>query len=253
MSSNNPSCLNTSIVGASVENIIRQPLTAATVVMINENKSLGEATLALYRNGGIKRFYNGIQGFGISWLMRSTHRVATFETNQRMNEAGYSNAAISVATTVAEVATTSIGELILTLAQSQKKDKQILDLIKTRYREGGFSSFTTGFIGNCGRNIIFNAALFGLKNKYDSQVKANPIAMSAFISLNAVVLSHPIEILRTKKVKTPEFSYYDLGRKTYSEIGIGGFGQGLLPRILSVGAGTFTMMAIFTILQNTNR
>lgn len=251
MSSNNDfSCIKTSLFSATIENIIRQPLTAATVVMINDNKTLRQACVTLYSNGGIGRFYNGLQGFGISWTMRSVHRMTTFEVNQRMVNNRYSNSAIAIATTVAEVGTTSIGELILTLAQAPQQQGSMVALIQKRFKDGGFSSFTTGFWGNSARNIVFNGTLFGLKNNCTKQMNEHPIAMSAFISFNAVVLSHPMEVLRARKVKETDASYLEHAVKVIKDKGPRGFFQGVTPRIMSVGAGTFTMMVVFTALQN---
>lgn len=238
------------VLGATLENAIRQPLTAATVVMINQNKHFLGAAQTLYANGGIKGFYNGSQGTLISWSMRSSHRLTTFGLNQALNERGYSSASIALATTVAEFATTALGELILTVAQTPGK-KTPFESIRERFHANGFSSLTTGFLGNNMRNIVFNGILFGMKNNLSEEVKAHPFSMSAVITISAVFFSHPIEVVRSLKVKTPEKSYLQIVKNLSHEGSLKSFYKGLLPRMASAGIGTFITM--YTVSQITKK
>jgi hypothetical protein len=240
------------ITGATIENIFRQPLTAVTIVMINQKKGLYEAFISLYREGGLSRFYNGAQGFAISWLMRTSHRITTFGINQNLHSANYSNTTIALATTIAEFGTTAFGELVLTLAQTPQTKSTPLQIIKKRYQQRGFSSLTTGFLGNSARNIIFNGLLFGIKNNSTDSMKKHAFSMSAIITLVAVITSHPPEVIRARKVDAPSKSYIQIIKSIYSESSFKGFSKGLVPRIGSVGIGTFIMMLTFTHLTNKN-
>lgn len=248
MNLNNHSWYNSILppfMGASIENVFRQPLTTLTVVMINERKNFAESALSLYRKGGAGRFYNGYQGFSISWLMRTSHRVATFGLNDIMYKNCYSNASITLAITAAEFATTAFGELILTVAQEQKTKQTPLELFKKRYQREGFNALTSGFLGNNMRNIIFNATLFGLKNTYSREMERHPMPFSAGITFTAVVASHPVEVVRSRKVKDPNLTYQKVVKDIFAESSFRGFSKGLFPRLISAGLGTFvTMLAV---------
>lgn len=242
------------ICGASIENVLRQPLTAITIVMINQNISLKKASSLLYGQGGIKRFYNGSQGFTISWIMRSTHRISTFSVNEKMHKKGFSNVSIAIAATVAEFVTTAFGELILTISQNPENKATPFRLIKERYQKEGLRALTNGFIGNSLRNIIFNGTLFGLKNRYTSKINDYPTASAALISLIAVVLSHPLEVVRIQKVNSPHpQSYFLTAKKILEKSSLKGFSAGLVPRIYSVGVGTFVMMTVYTKILNSHK
>lgn len=235
------------LIGSTIENVIRQPLTSVTTVMIQEKKSFSRVAQDTYRIGGLKLFFNGTQGFLISWGTRSLHRVTTFAMNDSLSHYNAPLWLKAPVITLAEAATTTFGELLLTIAQ---KDRNVppLTLLKERISSKGFSSLSTGAGGNILRNLIFNTILFGCKNQYQEQLLQSPFLGSACISAIAVIASHPAEVVRMYKVENPSRSYQKHCQEIVNHKALELF-RGLVPRMASTGVGMCITLSIVTYLQ----
>jgi hypothetical protein len=234
-------------IGSTLENFVRQPLTSVTTVMIQEKKSFLKVTADTYRLGGVKLFFNGAQGFLISWGTRALHRVSTFSMNDALKKQNTPLWVTAPVITLSEAVTTTFGELILTVAQKNRKVAP-LTLLKERIQSKGLSSISTGAGGNIMRNLIFNTILFGFKNRFENELSESPLLGSACISAIAVISSHPAEVVRMYKVDNPSLSYQKHCLNILSHR-VGEMFRGLCPRMASTGVGMCITLSIVTYLQ----
>lgn len=228
-----------------IETTVRQPLMCITSLIISNEIGPLRAIQSSFAKGGVLYFYSGAQGLGLGASQRLFHRVTTFAANEEMKERGYTLPSIAAATATLETISTVTGEMFLTISQTQNANASMKEIIQSQIAKEGLTSLSKGMMASMGRNLSFNGAFFSVSYYRPEEVKKYPFISSLVAASSAVFVSHIFEVIRVKKVAGGVSSYKDITKNLYSTLGPRALFVGVIPRLLSVGAGSFIAMGFF--------
>lgn len=241
----------TAAVSGLIETTIRQPLMCITSMMISNEIGPFRAIKETHAKGGVLHFYSGAQGLGLGASQRLFHRITTFAANEEMRNRGYTLPSIAAVTATLETISTITGEMFLTVSQTQNSNSKMKELIKSQIAKEGWRSLSKGMVASMGRNLSFNGAFFSVSYYRTDEVKKYPLASSLIAATSAVFVSHIFEVIRVKKVSSAKaVTYTEITTKLYSNLGSRALVVGIVPRLLSVGAGSFIAMGFFNKFGN---
>jgi len=222
--------------------------------------SLWNALAALWREGGLSRFY---QGVGLALIQAPLSRFGSTAANTGVllfTEHYCPGMSVAVQTALASVAV-SLWRFLLTPIETLKTVLQVqgasaLAVLVRRVMERGIGELYSGALANFGANWVGNYPYFAMFN-FLSSAWPKPLGSSMRIVRNGVigmcasitsdVISNSLRVLKTVRQSSPDadLSYVEAARSVVKKDGLWGlFGRGLETRLLvNVLQGAF-----FTIL-----
>lgn len=236
--------------GSFCETMVRQPLFAVQTNSIANSCSFIQGCKNVYNAGGIAKFYDGLQGFGMAYFTRALHRTGVFIMNDELKNRNIPIMAIATLATVYEVAVTGVSDTVFTLTQAQSK-KEHKSTPYTAFKEhiykyGVKKVLGAGLGGSFARNTMFNVGYLGVGNTFPNFKEQNPVITATISSVTAVSISHPFEVVRTMQVSLPSKSFLEhFSDGIKSQGAVSRFSSGFPARLASAGVGSAISYAVY--------
>jgi hypothetical protein len=229
--------------------------------------STTEALKTLYKQGGVKRFYNGlgpalIQGplsrFGDT--AANVGILAFLDSNETMRTlpVAIKTVGASFASACFRMVLTPIDTLKTTL---QTQGKAGLPILKARIAANGFTTMWYGSVATAAATFVGHYPWFATYN-YLSQVipqqdtTLKKLGRQAVIGFSASMvsdsISNSLRVIKTyRQVNETKVSYYQAAKNVIDKDGVMGlFGRGLKTRILTNGLQGIMFSVLWKIFQD---